>query len=164
MASRLLLRRSVVATRAASSAMRGASPPLPPFARLPAPSQPVRTQTNIVSCCCCTREFGIYSFSSFAFSLSYLFLRDSWLKITISSLTMVSLLNLRSISIVNTSAAEKLLEVCWACSVFLHCFINGSSRQILPSKILPSTAPSTWSSRDQRLARRFSRRFRITLH
>jgi len=42
MATRLapILRRSVVATRASSNALRGGrSPPLPPFARIPAPTQ-----------------------------------------------------------------------------------------------------------------------------
>eukprot|EP00934_Nitzschia_sp_Nitz4_P006412 Nitzschia sp. Nitz4//scaffold19_size178191//111577//112033//NITZ4_001989-RA/size178191-augustus-gene-0.65-mRNA-1//1//CDS//3329540717//6402//frame0 len=44
MASRALaplLRRSVVAARTQSKALRGGSPPLPAFARIPAPSEPL---------------------------------------------------------------------------------------------------------------------------
>ena len=50
MASSLLLRRSVVATRAVKSLLRGAAatPPLPAFARIPAPTQKVNENDTVV--------------------------------------------------------------------------------------------------------------------
>eukprot|EP00543_Licmophora_paradoxa_P002011 CAMPEP_0202458088 /NCGR_PEP_ID=MMETSP1360-20130828/20948_1 /ASSEMBLY_ACC=CAM_ASM_000848 /TAXON_ID=515479 /ORGANISM="Licmophora paradoxa, Strain CCMP2313" /LENGTH=131 /DNA_ID=CAMNT_0049078439 /DNA_START=33 /DNA_END=428 /DNA_ORIENTATION=- len=50
MATRLtpLLRRSFVATRTASSAIRGGSPPLPPFTRIPAPTQQLSEQNDVI--------------------------------------------------------------------------------------------------------------------
>eukprot|EP00980_Cylindrotheca_fusiformis_P005656 scaffold1184_cov132-Cylindrotheca_fusiformis.AAC.77 len=51
MASRTLapiLRRSVASSRVSSKALRGGSPPLPAYARIPAPSEPVSRDTVLV--------------------------------------------------------------------------------------------------------------------
>lgn len=54
----LLFRRSVVATRATSALQRGGvSPPIPPFARIPVPSQQVRSREGGVVVVC-----GIWNF------------------------------------------------------------------------------------------------------
>mmetsp|Transcript_14541 Transcript_14541/g.21445 ORF Transcript_14541/g.21445 Transcript_14541/m.21445 type:complete len:125 (-) Transcript_14541:54-428(-) len=48
MASRLLLRRSVARASSSSIQRGGASPPLPPFQRLPTPSQPLVENHDII--------------------------------------------------------------------------------------------------------------------
>mmetsp|Transcript_7074 Transcript_7074/g.10133 ORF Transcript_7074/g.10133 Transcript_7074/m.10133 type:complete len:124 (+) Transcript_7074:91-462(+) len=51
MASRALaplVRRSVVATRASQNALKGGTPPLAPFARIPAPTQKLSEQNDCV--------------------------------------------------------------------------------------------------------------------
>ena len=51
MASRSLapiLRRSVATARTSSKALRGGTPPMPAFARIPAPSEPVRKSLVVV--------------------------------------------------------------------------------------------------------------------
>lgn len=97
MASRALapiVRRSVAASRVSSKALRGGSPPMPAYVRIPAPSEPVSTsfERRLLSLGCVLTSCTLFC-HTFHWTKIHLVKTFSWWKTTIVYLTTLALLN-----------------------------------------------------------------------